>query len=736
MSKQWGAPPECWDHFDLVLGLTEDLLPVVSNLEATIDPKSKMKELGKTPSRYNAQRNAVGIPEWTTKRSTIKDVQRWQKEPDYGICIQTRLVRALDIDVPDRDRSDRIARGIAARVGALPKRYRADSGKQLLVFELEGDHPKRSFPVDGGVIEFLGTGNQFVACGTHPSGSRYEWVGDLPYEIPRLEREEFEALWAALVAEFAIEAPTAGTLSVRQRGQRIDLADPVADYLREHGRVLGEQRDGSLIVACPWESSHSTGERGNGSTVWFPAGTNGYPKGHFRCLHAHCTGRSDGEFYEAIGYVEDVSGEFEAIEPAKAEPKRWPSLSRQENGAIHAIVENVAKMVRRPDICGIEIRFDTFRDEIVFSRGEGLGQWQPFLDQHYVELRITLEHLGFKPIGRELMRDVVHLVATENVFDTAIEWLSTLEWDGIPRIDGFLERYFGADPGPYSDALSAYWWTAAAGRVMSPGIKADMCVVLIGDQGIKKSTAIAATVPSDEFFVEMSFHEKEDDLARKMRGRLIAEISELRGLHTRELESIKAFMTRTHEKWVPKYREFAVAFPRRLVFVGTSNQTQFLADSTGNRRWLPVEVQHADVDAIRRDRLQLWAEARLRFELNGVEWEHAERLAGRVHNDHMIEDAWLDPVGTWLDSPDVLTGEIPRTRKFLRIGDVLSGALRIDLRNSGRLEQYRIGAILRTFGYERKKVRDGSKTFWAMVPRVPFEQGEHAVEEEQGESLI
>ncbi|MCV5824559.1 virulence-associated E family protein, partial [Escherichia coli] len=87
-----------------------------------------------------------------------------------------------------------------------------------------------------------------------------------------------------------------------------------------------------------------------------------------------------------------------------------------------------------------------------------------------------------------------------------------------------------------------------------------------------------------------SFAEKDDDLARKMRGRLVAEIGELRGLNTKELESIKAFVTRTHENWIPKYREFATQFPRRLVFVGTTNEDEFLADKTGNRRWLPVEV--------------------------------------------------------------------------------------------------------------------------------------------------
>src|SRR5690606_14634369 len=114
--------------------------------------------------------------------------------------------------------------------------------------------------------------------------------------------------------------------------------------------------------------------------------------------------------------------------------------------------------------------------------------------------------------------------------------------------------------------------------------KADMAPILVGQQGAGKSTAVAAMAPAPEFFAEISFSEKDEDLARKMRGRLVAEIGELRGLHTREQEAIKAFVSRTHENWIPKYREFAVQFPRRLVFIGTTNKDEFLADETGNRR--------------------------------------------------------------------------------------------------------------------------------------------------------
>ena len=97
----WGATKEEWNHFSVWLGLTEDLLPVVSNAEAKISPQSKMQALGKTPSRYNTRREVGGIPEWVSLKASIKQVEHWSKEPDYGICLQTRNIRALDIDIPD-----------------------------------------------------------------------------------------------------------------------------------------------------------------------------------------------------------------------------------------------------------------------------------------------------------------------------------------------------------------------------------------------------------------------------------------------------------------------------------------------------------------------------------------------------------------------------------------------------------------------------------------------------------
>lgn len=394
-------------------------------------------------------------------------------------------------------------------------------------------------------------------------------------------------------------------------------------------------------------------------------------------------------------------------------------FKRDKKGKIEATMENCNVALRASSFCGIEIRFDQFRDEIMFA-AEGSSDWQQFTDADYSRLRIRLEKQGFKPIGREMIRDVVLLVADENPFDSAIEWLSGLQWNGVARVDSFLVDYFGAEPSEYVTSVSRYLWTAMAGRVMAPGIKADMVPILVGRQGAGKSSGVAAMSPAPDFFAEVSFHEREDDLARKMRGRLVAEIGELRGLHTRELEHIKAFITRTHENWIPKYREFAVTFPRRLVFIGTTNQEEFLADETGNRRWLPVKVDGADVEAIERDRLQLWAEARGLFEANGIAFREAERLAKDVHEHHMIKDSWAEVVSNWLDETDILTGEINREKKLITSMEVLIDALNFDKKNISRREELRIAKVLQGLGLEKAVSRPNGKNVKGWRSKVPF----------------
>lgn len=431
------------------------------------------------------------------------------------------------------------------------------------------------------------------------------------------------------------------------------------------------------------------------------------------------TGRTILAMAREQGWVEDVSDEFEVIPFDTTEQGAevpLPTFERNKDGSILSTLGNLNKALRRQDVCGFSLGFDTFRDDIMVAERE--GEWRPFLDADYVRVRLTLEQRGFKPISREIIRDAVLLVADDNPFDSAVTWLEGLAWDGVSRVAGFLTRYFGAADTPYIQAVSTYLWTALAGRVLQPGVKADMVPILVGDQGLRKSAAVAAIAPHVDQFTEISLDFRDADLSRLIRGRLVGEIGELRGLHTKDLESIKSFITRTHENWVPKYREFAVNFPRRLVFIGTTNQEEFLADETGNRRWLPVRVERADTDGISAVREQLWAEGAAMFLAGGVAFSAAETLAPEVHAEHTIKDVWMSIIADWLQTPD-LDGEKPANCEFLRACDVLRFALGFDSKTIRRSEEMRIGNVLRELGFERKKKRVNAKPEWVFVPTVP-----------------
>jgi predicted P-loop ATPase len=719
-----GASPKEWSLLDLVLGFTADLLPVVSNKNAVISPHSKITQLGKTPSMYDKKRQAIGFVGWTAWQASQRDVDRWSREPDYGICVQTRRMRALDIDVSDPDKARKIVDFIVAKAGIpLPLRSRANDGKCLLAFVCEGELRKRVLKVDGGIVELLGNGQQFIFSGTHPSGARYEWMwpNEL-HEIPQITMDQLHQIWNALEAEFGIAPSVEQGGQRRPRGNDLQISDPIVNSLD----VLDWGSEGQVFIRCPFEHEHTT-ETGPTATCYFPKGTRGYEQGHFKCLHAHCAERSDEEFMDAL---ELRSAAFDVIEadPLPQTPNmpalRELHLTRRKDGTIVPDLSNVAQFVSRYDITKYCICFDEFLDEIMLANytPEGALQWRPFDDVDYIYLRLLLQGKGFGPISRETMQDAVrHSSATWRI-DSAIEWSSRLEWDGKPRVSNFLHGYFNAKDNDYTRAVSEYMWTALAGRVVEPGIKADMVPVLVGAQGAGKSFGVSELVPSPDYFQEINLIDRDADLARRMRGKLVLEIGELRGLMSRDMESIKEFITRRHESWVPKYKEFATRYPRRGVFIGTTNQHEFLSDMTGNRRWLPVDVGKVDVDGIRQDRSQLWAEALAMFKQGGIRFANAERLGREVVENYTVSDSWADAIAEWLDTPDEVDGATPRERKFIKTKDVAAYCLRLDVSKIRRGDELRIGGILRAMGFEKKVMRVGGELCkgWHLVGVLPL----------------
>ncbi|MCK9988680.1 MAG: hypothetical protein AzoDbin1_05152 [Azoarcus sp.] len=756
-NQPYGASQDEWIHFDVILGLGDALLPVVSNPNGEVSPTSSLKSIGKIPSRYDRNRRVVGIKDWPSYVTTEQDLARWAREPDYGISIRTGAVMAVDIDIDDPIAADDCKACIEAILGVeFPTRARGGSGRLLLLFRPTGggDTGKRilSIPKEG-AIELLGTGQQFIAAGTHPSGHRYEWIGGLPNDIPEVDLEELWAAATAYAQSFGGVEILSAAPSERRTARDVAMPDPVADYLDLTGLALGEEK-GKILVECPWADTHTSGETGDSSTVWFKAGSGGYTHGGFRCLHAHCAGRSTDDFLDAIGYVEDVTDAFDvvpddaprhemvALDGAVAEialaltksPEPFEIIGvafrRNKKGVIQS-PDNILRAVAAPEICSFEICYDDFRGENLIRRytpgASALQDWRKFEEADYMNIAAVLAaKFKWDAVSHDAVRRAVHSVAQSRKIDTAQAWLRSLTWDGVPRVDRFMAEYLGTEDNEYARSIGQYLWTALAGRVLKPGLKADMMPILVGAQGVGKSTAIAALVPNPSYFKTLDFNTQRDDLVRLMNGTLVAEVSELEGLHTRSLGFIKAFLTTTSDSWVPKYQEVQTSRDRRTILIGTTNDEQFLADPTGNRRFLPVDVgktKQIDLARISADALQLWAEGRETFLKEGLKYATAEKLSKTVVETYKINDEWATEIAVWLEAKDPSRGypAVPDSPEGLTTKTIAWHVLGIPVNRIDKAAKNRIIAAMKSLGYSNSAV--------SVSPRYkrPFGREEHSL---------
>jgi hypothetical protein len=381
------------------------------------------------------------------------------------------------------------------------------------------------------------------------------------------------------------------------------------------------------------------------------------------------------------------------------------SFAAAAGGVIPPTLVNLQAALRSAE-GGVKLGYDAFLDRIT------LGD-QAFRDVDYVKLRTSFEERGFKSVPAELMRDAVRVVAHDNTYDSLADWARALVWDGVPRVETALCTYFGVAESPYARATSQYLFTALAGRALVPGCQADMALILVGDQGSRKTHGVKALAPTPEAFGNADLSKVvEDDAAsaRRLRGKSIIELGELRGLASKDDEAVKEWVSRRNEAWSPKYVEFESVYPRRCVLLGTSNRNDLLSDPTGNRRWLPVMTGYVDDAAIERDREQLWAEGVAGFLESGVIWSGAEQLAKTEHENFRQVDPWEQTVSDWLsESPPMAPGDAaprpPRGASGVRMEEVARGALGMSATHLGRREELRIAKVLRALNYEKCVIR-------------------------------
>jgi hypothetical protein len=649
----------------------------------------------KTPSRLSGSGKASGIAQWPSYQATPQEVGQWMLEPDYNILLQTRNTRAIDIDIPDPQIAQNLEDMINGTLGVkLPVRFRADSGKRtLLVRVVPVEYiGKRVVHTTQGAIEFLATGNQTLLFGLHTNGTRFEHRG-FENGIPEVSLQAMATLWDTLRTAYdpdskplVIAGEKQGEYTARLAGQAKE--DLVLSWLESEGLVTGYVHSGAANVTCPNAAQH-TSDTGPNSTSWLRAGLGGKERGAFRCLHSHCEHITTSMFLELIGYrskeIDDNFGgdtllpnpvaqvtalieqnygsDFAALPRANngklpsdmmleigISIKHTMSLETGPKGGVTKTNANLLRVLKAGQGV-LEARYDEFKDETLVSIG-GSPIWQPINDIMITDIRNAVEGITGVMYDPKEMSSQICALAVRNKYDSAKDHVNRLQWDGVPRIDRFAQDILKAVPSEYGVALGRYLFVALVGRVLEPGCKADISPVLLSPkQGTGKSSLVEALSPFHEWFGQVDLTGKDDDVYRAIKGKVVLELPELRGLAGRDAQSTKALMTQQVDRWVKKYAEFETAVPRRAIFIGTDNRRRFLTDPSGNRRWAPIRValtsEFIDHPKFTAERDQYWAEAKAlteQFPTAAAAIEHystaLRNLAGPAIADATVHDAW------------------------------------------------------------------------------------------------
>ena len=396
-------------------------------------------------------------------------------------------------------------------------------------------------------------------------------------------------------------------------GVSIDqVNDPVLDWLSESKVTTGVVGPKFVEVLCPWREEHTTGD---GTAGYTPRGYGPAQFDHaFSCLHEHCTGRGKKAFLQWVAEQGGPSGRDPEPEREQLTRELLPDCDWGDKGPSKAQLPTVTNFEAVADSMNIEVSFNAAAGLEVFPDGRGF-------EQHLLEYVSELSRLGIAHDARA--RAFLEQRARQNPFSPFEEWLKALpEWDGEDHLRQLQETVTtptGMWPVYLRKWLAQAVYAARAWR--REPMSLPHVLVLAGAQGVGKSHWFSQLVPSQFFAGEAELHlnsSQSKDQQLQVLRKTIVELGEIDTTFRKsEIGALKAFLSRPEDELRRAYARRADAVPRSTIFCGTVNDQQFLHDSTGNRRFWPVEVARihwgAEVDMV-----QVWAQVVAQVDSGGL----------------------------------------------------------------------------------------------------------------------
>jgi predicted P-loop ATPase len=302
------------------------------------------------------------------------------------------------------------------------------------------------------------------------------------------------------------------------------------------------------------------------------------------------------------------------------------------------------------------LRKDLFRNQVVLDG-------QPLTDPDLTRTSCWIEEVYQSTPSRDLVHEVGALVAEDASFHSVRDYLAGLSWDGVERASSLLPAVLGVEDTPLHREMGRAFLVGMVARVQRPGCKLDTMLVLVGPQGVGKSRFCAGLLPEPAWFGDTPVDLRSKDAYLSLQGKWLYELAEMEAVRGRSATRVKSFLSSPTDTYRAPYARTAQDHPRQCVFIGTSNHAELFDDGTGSRRFWPVQVGRIDIDALTRDRDQLWAEARVRYE-RGEAWyldPASERTRHAEASDYQTTDPfrerleeWLEEVGTPFSTSDAL----------------------------------------------------------------------------------
>ena len=382
-----------------------------------------------------------------------------------------------------------------------------------------------------------------------------------------------------------------------------------------------------------------------------------------------------------------------AVDHSQAEPRYVkPPISS---------LTNLARIIGHDPAFFEHIGHNVFTDEVTWK-------FKRLTDEMETSVNMQIQEGYMLNMATERVREVIMVNAKQNPYHPVRDWLRGLMWDGVPRIDTLLSTYASADDTPLHRQISRKWMLSAIARVMEPGCKVDTMLILVGMQGAMKSSFFAALCHDKEWFSDTTLDIGDKDAFMALAGVWIYEIGELSALQGREAEPVKAFLTSRTDRFRPPYGRNIVHRDRQGVFVGSTNASEFLDDPTGARRFWPVRAGAVDLESVKRDHVQLWAEAMEVYQTGKERWwftAEEEKELATVRDEYQRGDSWQEGITDWLG----------KQMGSVTIRDVLEGALDLQLRDQTKAYVMRAAAIVAASGWKKRQEMVNGVRSWRWV---------------------